>query len=90
MSTDFINYTKEPVHTFTGVVDGELTQLLVHRCLRFGSHFLVKTEDGDTVAMVACRGIGSPVVISVDRDFDVPYKPVIYAMRQYWELSIHG
>ena len=83
MSATFLNYTKEPVHTFTGAVDGELSELTVHRCTDFGSHFLI-FKGTDCVAMAACRGVGAPVVISVERSYDVPYGPVIYGIRNFW------
>lgn len=88
MSATFLNYTKEPVHVFTGAVNGERASLAVHRCTDFGSHFVI-LERGDVVALAACRGIGAPVTISVDREFDIPYSPIIYAVRQYWDVN-HG
>ncbi len=89
MSATFLNYTKESVFSFTGAVDGERESLELHRCTDFGSHFLVM-RGSDIVAMAACRGVGAPVVISVQRSFNVPYMPVIYGLRQYWETVQHG
>jgi hypothetical protein len=84
MSAQLIEFTTRPVAEFTGAVDGERTILSLYRSVDFGSHFAVVNPEGETVALAACRGIGAPVVISVCRDFNVPYAPVIYGVRQFW------